>query len=154
MKKITTLVLTTVFFICLATNCDSNDEINLKQEEIIKLNKTELVISQNQTWNLTYMSGGFLGIDQNYSSDIIKWTFDANNSILIITNDDPRNSNYYGLKEGRYQYQIHKLKDETYLFIENSEYGAFILDKNSLLINQNKTITGTISDGFIYKFIK
>lgn len=154
MKKIITLALTTIFFVCFPISCDSNDDANFVQEKGIAHNKTEVVITQNQTWDLINMSGGFIGINQDYSSNIIKWAFDANNSILTITNNDPKNSSYNGLKQGKYQYKIHRTKGESYLFIENSEYGIFILDKNTLLINQNKTIMGTFSDGFIYKFIR
>jgi hypothetical protein len=154
MKKILTLALATIILACLPISCDNNDDTSFIQEESTTLNNSEIGISQALTWNLINLSGGFLGVDQDYKLDIIKWTFDTNNSILTVTNSNPENSTYNGLQQGRYQYRIHNFKGEAYLFIENYEYGIFILDKNSLLINQNITITSTISDGFIYKFIK
>ncbi|NQY29931.1 MAG: hypothetical protein HRT69_10710 [Flavobacteriaceae bacterium] len=162
MKKIITLILATILFICLPTSCDSDDN-NITQEDITTINKFEKITpldksgkanTNKQTWNLTNMSGGFVGINQDYNSGVIKWTFDTKHLILTIKNNEPKNSNYSGLKPGKYSYKIHHTKIASYLFVENTEYGIFILNKNNLIINQNKTINGGFSDGFIYTFMK
>jgi hypothetical protein len=107
------------------------------------------------TWNLRNVGGGLNGIDDDYQQGIIKWVFNspANFDITIENNNFP-NTNYNGFESGIYNYSILEMDSKTYLIIDGSEFGGYILADSDLIINQNETSTGSGADGYILKFEK
>jgi hypothetical protein len=145
MKNLITLLIITA----LCTNlisCESSDD-----------NGTRSYISPIEgRWNLTNVSGGFIGINQNYKPGEIIWDFNAKDSKVIVTNDSKvtQEKNYNGLESGKYSYSVFTEKKIEYISIEGSEYGLLKTDRGILVINQNYRSTGTQADFYVLTFSK
>ncbi len=121
----------------------SNDDSNYStQEELI-----------NGTWNLKNLSGGFAGIDEDYETGSIIWTFDSQNQTIIIVNNNQESTSYI-FESGTYNYSLLEINNESYIEINNEEYGGITFSANNLIIDQNKISDGTGADGFILHFEK
>jgi hypothetical protein len=127
------MILSLVFF----TSCNNDDDSN--QMEIL-----------NGIWNVKNISGGFAGIDDDYDTGIITWTF--NNQILTIENNESQGNIYSGFESGTYYYSTNEINGNNYIIINNAEYGGFTLSVNNLTINQNETSSGSGADGFMLQF--
>lgn len=147
MKKIIILAAVLVFGIfttsCSDDDTDGNANLLLEKKPI-----------ENINWTLTNLSGGFVGLDQDYKPGIIEWRFDSKKSTLNVINNDPKGTRFDVLKPGQYHYYTVKHKGGTYLFIEEYEFGSFSTKGSALIINQNKIISGALADGYILKFDK
>jgi hypothetical protein len=104
----------------------------------------------NGIWNVKNISGGFAGIDDDYDTGIITWTF--NNQILTIENNESQGNIYSGFESGTYYYSTNEINGNNYIIINNAEYGGFTLSVNNLTINQNETSSGSGADGFMLQF--
>jgi len=103
----------------------------------------------NGTWNLKNISGGLSGINDDYDQGIIKWIFNSQTLTLTVENNNSQNTNYDGFESGIYSYSILESGGNSYLIVEDIEFGGFALTENNLVIDQNKTSTGSGADGFI-----
>ena len=103
----------------------------------------------NATWNLKNISGGLAGINDDYNQEIIKWNFDSQALTLTVENNNSQNIIYDGFESGVYSYSILESGRNSYLIIEDKEFGGYTLTENNLKIDQNKTSTGSGADGFI-----
>lgn len=121
--------------IALLISCSSNDGIEMDPIDGI--------------WEVHNISGGFAGINDDYQHGTIIWKFDAQNSQLIITNNNTTNTIYDGLESGEYPYSILKIDKTQFLHINGQEFGSVIISQNELVINQNITSTGSGADGFV-----
>ena len=146
MKKLMILTVIMVFGI-FATSCnddtDGDTNLELEKKPIGNIN-----------WTLTNLSGGFVGLDQDYKPGIIEWRFDSRKSILRVINNDPKGTKFDVLKPGEYHYYLVKQKGGTYLFIEEYEFGNLRSKGDGLIIDQNKGISGAYADGYILSFKK
>jgi hypothetical protein len=143
MKNLITFLIITA----LCTNlisCESSDDNSTRGE-------TSPVEGR---WNLTNVSGGFIGIDQNYKPGEIIWDFNAKDSEIIVTNDAKvtQEKNYNGLESGKYSYSVFTEKKIEYISIEGREYGLLKIDRDVLVINQNYTSTGSQADFYVLTF--
>jgi hypothetical protein len=129
------LLLGIIFF----TNCSNDDE------------PTELE-SYNGTWNIKNISGGIAGIEDEYETGIITWTF--NNQILTVENNAVQGYIYSGFESGTYNYSTSEINGINYIIINNTIFGSYTLSLTSLTINQNESASGSIDDGFILQFEK
>jgi hypothetical protein len=129
--------LATILFTCLVllTNCKSDD-----------------TISTNDTWNLVNISGGFAGIDKNFNVGEIIWTFNEQNSTLIIKKNTQEL--FIGIDEGTYSYAIEDINGTSYLNLDNLERGSFTISQNELIIDENKSSTGSGADRYAFKLEK
>lgn len=109
--------------------------------------------SLNGTWKLINLSGGFAGLDENYPSGTITWTFNSHNQTLIIDNNQPTSKSFI-FDSGTYNYSIIEMNTQKYLKIDNEEYGELTILSHELIIDQNKISNGVGADGFIMKFEK
>lgn len=115
-----------------------------KKEEFAKAKiRSENGISG--TWNLTHVYGGIAGVDEQYASGEITWKFNSSN---LVVNNNSSSSNYYYLPTGTYQYAIIQSGLSTFLSIENSELGQYIISGDDMSINQNMQSTGEGACGF------
>lgn len=97
------------------------------------------------TWNLIHVYGGIAGIDEQYAHGDVTWTFTSTD--LIVT-DNASGSAYFSLPSGTYQYNVIQSGSLTYLSIQNSELGQYIIAGNDMSIDQNKQSTGEGACGF------
>ena len=106
----------------------------------------------NGIWSIKNISGGIAGIDDNYETGIITWTF--NNQILIVENNESQGNIYSGFESGTYNYSINEINGNNYIIINNDEYGGYTFSINNLTINQNETSNGSGADGFILRLVR
>ncbi len=100
------------------------------------------------TWNVKNISGGFVGIDDDYESGVIVWTFNANNATLSVENNNEADVIYDGLPTGSYSYAILTVEGEQFLEIDGQEQFGIVLSSGQVLLDENKKSTGTGADGF------
>ncbi len=106
----------------------------------------------NGSWNLTNISEGLAGIDDDYDTGIIKWIFDSQNLTLTVENNNLSNTIYDGFESGIYMYSILEINGNSYLLIEDIEFGGYTVTQNNLMIDQNEISTGSGADGFVLRF--
>ncbi len=127
------IILSLVFF----TNCNNDDDSN--QAETL-----------NGIWNVKNISGGIAGINDDYDIGMITWEFD--NQVLTIENNESQGNIYSGFESGTYNYSINEINGNNYIILNNDEFGGYTLSVNNLTINQNETSSGSGADGFILQF--
>ena len=103
----------------------------------------------NGTWNLKNISGGLAGINDDYNQGIIKWIFNSQSLTLTVENNNSQNTIYDGFESGIYSYSILESGGNSYLIVEDTEFSGYTLTENNLMLDQNKTSTGSGADGFI-----
>ncbi|WP_148639326.1 hypothetical protein [Aquimarina longa] len=107
-----------------------------------------VLISSNLegVWNLTNISGGFVGINKDFKKGIITWDFNEANKTVKITNKDL--DNQYGLlSPGTYTYKMVKKEDKEELVINDMIISYFKRVTTSKFIIDEEPI-----DGFRYIF--
>ena len=129
------LVLFVLITITLLVGCGSND--GTEKDPI------------DGVWDVSNISGGFAGINDDYPQGTILWSFDAQNSNLTITNNNTTNTLYDGFESGEYAYTILHKNKTLYLQVNGQEFGGVVISQNELVINQNITSTGSGADGFV-----
>jgi len=131
-----------ILLLILATNCQNSDDT---------LNHTDILYG---SWNLKNISGGITGINNDFESQLIFWSFNSDNSILTVTNNNSDTTINDGLETGTYKYLIQATNGQSFLFINDSEFGNITIFGNELIINQNIITDGNGADGFIMKLYK
>ena len=129
-------------FICLTifASCNNdNDNQNETDEHAI-----------HGTWNLSNVTGGFVGIDIDYNLGEVVWTFNDTNNQLTIENNimttGPEDI-YAGLDSGNYTYEIQELADAEVLYIDGNMRGVISISNTTLTIDD-----GVAADGFLTTF--
>ena len=122
------LVLLVVGFCGVIASCNNDDSIQ--------------ATTINGTWNLKNISGGLAGINDDYDQGIIKWVFDSQALTLTVENNNSQNTFYDGFESGIYSYSILESGGNSYLFVEDTEFGGYTFTENNLLLDQNKISTG------------
>lgn len=140
--KLKALLLTLFLGVGLLISCTKNDTNILPTEELL-----------NETWNLKNLSGGFAGLNENYSRGTITWTFNPQTQTIIINNTVPARKSFV-FDSGTYDYSVIEINNQKYLKIENAEYGGLTITSDSLIIDQNQLSYGVGADGFILRFKK
>jgi hypothetical protein len=114
------------------SGCD--DDETLPQEPTI-----------NGTWHLKNVSGGFAGVDEDFSRGEVIWTFDEESSVLTVENNSKET--FIGLASGVYSYSVSEVEGDEVLFIDEGEFGILTIAKTEMAIDQ-----GLASDGFLFNF--
>lgn len=135
--RILTLVLVLGVFIF--TSCDSDDD-------------TAPMDPIHGIWNLVNVSGGFAGINEDYESGSITWSFNSQDLTITVQNNTGQINLFSGYVTGTYPYAIIEANENVYLVINNTEFGSYIVSDTSLNINQNEFSFGTGADGFFLQF--
>lgn len=137
MKKSIILVLSCFFIL---SNCSINNSDPLPPQEVKYL------------WHLVKVTGGVAGVDEQFSTDTVIWSFDGDTQTLTVDNKNSDDTIEDGLDSGSYDYSVLDIDGTTYLSIDGNEFGSFETSQTTLSINQNLMSTGNGADGFIYTF--
>ncbi len=132
MKKIALLLIPILFL----TNCTSDD-----------------TVKANEKWHLKNLSGGFAGVNNNFSSEEVVWTFNKQN--LTLTIEKNTHQAISGLSEGSYPYEIREVDNHSYISIDNGDFVSITILNTEIIIDENTLINGGVSaDGFTIKLEK
>ena len=131
MKKIVFILLSLFLF----SSCSSDD------------NTTSI-----EKFSLINVSGGFAGINENFAKEEITWTFNVENSTLIIKKNIQ--NTFSGLSEGTYTYSFENSNNKQYIFINDIEIGSVLSQENGMIINENEQSSGSGADRFVYELEK
>lgn len=112
-----------------------------------KTDKARDDIFENLSWNLTNISGGFAGVDNDFDTGLIVWTFDSG-SLTVVNNNTSQD--YDVLASGDYSYSILQAGGKIYLKIDGLEMGEIVASPNSIVVDQNKKSTGAGADHFAF----
>lgn len=99
-------------------------------------------------WNLDHVFGGFAGANEQYATGEVIWAFNNNN---VIVENNGTNSSYFSLPTGTYQYNVIYANGNTYLSIDQSELGRYIITGDTMNIDENQRSTGDLACGFFMK---
>ena len=143
-----TLTLFLTLGIIAFTSCNNDDD-------------SSQIETLNGTWNLVE-STSFNSVNYDYEEILVTYTFNSNNSSLIVVNNaiettdlSPKPSGRLG---GEYSYNIFENDGKTYLIVQNQnfgevELGRIIFDQeNSLTLNQTEISSGIEISDFIMNF--
>lgn len=130
--------LTSAFFILLLTSCSlSND------------NNSQYVRTE---WHLKNVTGGIDGVSNDFNLNTVIWTFNEVLGTLNIENNNTNAELEDGFDTGNYTYSLIDNGNNSFIIINQTEFGSLTLSNNQMTINQNEKSTGTGADGYIYKF--
>lgn len=131
----------TLLSVLIISSCSNSD--NESKEDIL-----------TGVWNVQNISGGFVGMDQDFETATITWTFNASDSKLTVVNNNVLVDVIYdGLDSGSYPYSIIEVDDESFLEINGQEFAGISITNGQLILDQNKISTGSGADGFILLFV-
>ncbi|MFV9550559.1 hypothetical protein [Algibacter sp. PT7-4] len=137
MKKNILIILSCILIM---TSCSLNDNDNATPQEIKYL------------WHLVKVTGGIAGVNEQFETNVITWSFNNETETLVVNNKNTDDSIEDSLDSGTYSFSVLEENNTTYLIIDDIELGSFEVSGNILTINQNNTSTGNGTDGFIYTF--
>lgn len=106
--------------------------------------------SLNGKWNLVRIYGGIMGANETHLPGEIEWTFNTQNSTVIV-NNTIGNSSYYNIPSGIYNFQEISNASQNYLVINSNQLGQFVFSGNQLLIDGNKQSTSEGACGFYFE---
>jgi hypothetical protein len=127
-----------IFFIVLTSCSLSNDTSNPK------FVKTE--------WHLKTVSGGIDGVNNSFDFNTVIWTFDESLGVFYVVNNNTNTSNEDGFDSGTYTYSLQDNGNNSFITINQNEFGSLTILNKQLIINQNEKSTGSGADGYIYTF--
>ena len=136
MKNIPVILCFTLVFI----NCKSDDD---SQENSATL---------QGKWSLVNVSGGLAGVDDNFDTGMIVWSFDQETFTLTVTNTNTETVVYDGLPTGTYDYKVLTTDGVTSsLVIDDYDFSMIIdtLTRTTLLLDD-----GIVVDGFGVIFMR
>ncbi|NMH86429.1 LptM family lipoprotein [Flavivirga algicola] len=105
-------------------------------------------------WNLTKITGGVAGVNEEFTLNTIVWTFGVSDLKLTVENNNTDDTKQDGLDSGTYDYSITETSGKSFLNIGSNEFGRFTVTNNTLVIDQNELSQGSGTDGFVYTFQK
>jgi hypothetical protein len=101
-------------------------------------------------WNLKNVSGGFAGIDIDYTAGQVIWNFNLETQILTVQNNiitiGPEDI-YAGFESGTYDFEIQENEDTKALLVDGADIGDVILLDDVLQLDE-----GVAVDGFMKTF--
>ena len=130
-------IIATLFFVTLVfINCSEDKEID--------------VPTILESWQLKNVYGGLQGLNIDYNSNDVKWTFDKS-SVTIINNiiSTGPEQIHSGLSSGIYNYDVKTVSNKQVLYINNQKQGEIIISFEDLKIDDNLA-----ADGFLKTFTK
>ncbi|MBQ0733259.1 hypothetical protein [Aquimarina celericrescens] len=98
------------------------------------------------SWNMVNVTGGFVGINHDFSNGIIIWNFNETNKTITITNNNTDDSVEDLLPTGTYDYSLVSIQGNQELILDGVNRGNFEVTASELIIEQQ------IRDGFRYTF--
>ncbi len=128
------------FVIVLFTNCSNDDDT--------------IAPAISGIWNVSNVSGGLAGINDDYDPGVIVWNFNNRNQTLVVTNNNTENVIYDGYPSGTYTYSVTVLDGKSYLTVGNNEFGRITFETNTATLNQNELSGGAGADGFMISLVR
>ncbi len=103
------------------------------------------------TWHMQQISGGIAGINEQFDTDELTWTFLDNDSIEVQNNVHPDSSKYLFclFDSGTYSYTFTDTSGVQSLVID--QYHFNISDLTDTLLDLDN---GAVADGFYYRLVK
>jgi len=98
------------------------------------------------------VSGGIDGVNNDFDLSTVIWTFNEALGTLNIVNNNTNEELEDGYDTGNYTYSLIDNGNNSFIIINQIEFGSLTLSNNKLIINQNEKSTGTGADGYIYTF--
>ncbi|MCF8274967.1 MAG: hypothetical protein K9I95_14165 [Flavobacteriaceae bacterium] len=130
---------TSIIFIIILTSCSLSSDNSNPQ-----FVKTE--------WHLRTVTGGIEGVNNSFDFKTVIWTFDETLGLLYIVNNNTNTSAEDGFDSGTYTYSLLDNGNNSFITINQTEFGSLTILNKQLIINQNEKSTGSGADGFIYTF--
>lgn len=99
------------------------------------------------SWNLVQVSGGLAGLDEQIAPGKVSWTFDGSGEIIV---NNTVGVNQGGvLESGKFDYNVINSNGNTFLVIENNEFGIYAIQNGELRMDEAFTSDGVGKlDGF------
>lgn len=143
MKTYTILyaIILTVFI----QSCRNDDTTSLVQEKRPTI---------DGLWKMNTIEGGVLGIEQDFGTGLINWEFETATKKLTVSNTAVTTTGITGLTTGSYDYELKTIENREYLYIDGSEHSSVLIDSSNLILDENISSSGSVSDRFIYKLIR
>lgn len=129
MKKMKYLVC--ALFLFLAIGCSEDDDTSPNPN----------LSGLQGEWHLVNVTGGLIGINENFEKGVIVWVFNEETKVVKITNKNTTDV-YDVLPSGTYTYSILAVNDSKELIIDDKNIGNFELSTNQF------TIDDQFRDGF------
>lgn len=96
-------------------------------------NKTSIL---NGKWDLVNVSGGLLGVDQDFEKGTIVWDFNESDQTVTISNNNELQDVYDGLPSGTYPYNVSAPADADVLIVNEINLGLIDLKMNSFTVEE------------------
>jgi hypothetical protein len=119
-------------FVLMTLSCHTNDD-NSPNE-----------ISIAGSWNLIHVSGGLAGIDDDFETGLITWSFNEETSSVLVVNNNSEAVIYDGFPSGNYTYSIELNEDIQTLIINDISMIIHTLTATDLILDE-----GIAVDGFL-----
>ncbi len=126
-----------IFFVLALVSCSNDDDSSDTGTDASGL---------DGKWNLTNVSGGFVGLDHDFANGTIVWDFNEANKTVNIINTNADDTIYDVLPTGEYDYSIATVNGIKEFAVDGKNIGSL-----ELLINEF-TIEEQLRDGFRLKF--
>ncbi|MBR9913440.1 MAG: hypothetical protein GYB32_01225 [Algicola sp.] len=128
-----------ILLYCLLTlSCNSDDDAAVVIEPTL-----------DGQWSLTNISGGLVGLDQDFEEGTIVWDFDTENEQVMITNNSDSEMVYSGLNSGTYDYSVSSTETSTVISVDFLNLEIMTLTANQLVLDD-----GIAFDGFLLTFMR
>ncbi len=87
-------------------------------------------------WNLVNITGGFIGVNQDFEKGVIVWDFNDSTKMVTVTNNAVTTGGIYtGLESGTYPYSISAPMDSDELYVNDVSLGIYILESDKFTLN-------------------
>ncbi|TXD83843.1 hypothetical protein ESY86_07295 [Subsaximicrobium wynnwilliamsii] len=110
-------------------------------------NRIDAVPSISGTWNLSNVSGGFVGTDVDFEDGLITWSFNTETSQVKVINSNADPVAFDGLPSGTYDYVL-----ENNAGVETLKVDYLDMTVNAMSNTQMLLDDGIAYDGFLLSF--
>ena len=116
-------------------------------------NSSDTPLTINGEWNLTNVSGGIAGINDNFSAGTITWTFDSTTNTVEVINNNTNSNLESMLVSGNYEYSLEANATNPELcaynfVIDEVNFGCYSLTQNQLTFGQIE------ADGYMITLVR
>mgnify|MGYP000498269196 CR=1 FL=1 len=123
-------------FMLLMFSCTSDDDNQ----------NTEATL--NGSWHLVNISGGLVGVNDDFDTGLITWIFNENNLELTVINTNTTDVIFDGLASGTYNYQpLTTTGENTDIVVDFFSFRITTLTTVQLILDE-----GIAADGFLLTF--
>lgn len=123
--------------ILLTFSCNNDDDVQQNTDPTL-----------NGPWSLVNVSGGLIGVNDDFELGLITWNFNIETSEVTISNSNAEPVIFDGLASGIYNYEVLSTTGEvSYVVINSFNYAITTLSSSQLILDE-----GVAADGFLLKF--